>query len=812
MTTTSTTARRVTAELAPYALVRVAALPQPPPTASPLRSALEALSAAEAEIAALAPALGEALHDSAGTHSSEFHRRVVLPLRRDLHNGRAPRPALLAALGTLPRRVPLLAEWLSARESAATLAETALRAWPAALAAERAVLATLCRSDSLRRAAVLTGADLLHGLDRTAAAGGNPDRKARKVEATVLRYALRATAKTSPLSWYTHVGWGRWGDGPWPAGQPVAHAEVHRLLLTRLVDSLGARLPHRPAPGLRERDGRVLFRRDVPVGTDHLAQVTREEEVDVAATGPLRFVIATARAAGPDGSALERIAGALAATLSVPDPARTAEDYVARLRGIGLVVPVMPVDPQDRGAVRAVASWLREHDEPAADDLTALADTTAAFATADPPTRAAIVGDLADGWRRLGERVGAGLSGVPPVLEDVVLPEPVPVPDRGTDALTRLTPLLVLFDQQVLLRRLARTRFVERFGEGGVASPADCAAPLALAWLDVLDIGSVRDPEVVAVLRARERVAAMVSGGVIPDEAVAEASGLLPDWAGRRPGSYSFFVQPTADGGLVVNRVHTGFGKFTSRFLDLLPGLRDEVAERLAKALGPGYAQFRPVRGFNANLHPLLGAREVGEDARWADLPADELAVWHDPVADEVRVTHPGEPLDLLYLGFLVPVVLPDRQVPLYSDLACGWVDLDPLRESTMDGPVTRRGPLRFRDVVLARRSWDFPTAPRVGAEDSSALDAARLRARYGLPEHVFVGPDTDPLSAEPPRRTGKPQYVDLGNALHLRCLPRLLARFPEGVRVTEALPVPGLLPPGERVVELIAETYWRIT
>jgi hypothetical protein len=54
----------------------------------------------------------------------------------------------------------------------------------------------------------------------------------------------------------------------------------------------------------------------------------------------------------------------------------------------------------------------------------------------------------------------------------------------------------------------------------------------------------------------------------------------------------------------------------------------------------------------------------------------------------------------------------------------------------------------------------------------------------------------------------GKPQYADLGDPLHLRCLPRLLARFPDGVRLAEALPVPGV--GGDRVVELIAETYWR--
>ncbi|MCE6996492.1 lantibiotic dehydratase family protein [Saccharothrix sp. S26] len=795
---------RTTTELAPYALVRVAALPHPRPVASGFRAGLDAVVAARVRIAALAPDLADALHDSAGGHSTAFHQKVVLPLRRDVHNGRVPRAT---ELGTLPQRVPLLARWLAAHEELSRAVDAVLAAWPGELAASRRWLAEVCATDALRRASALTGPDLLHGLDRTARGRGEPDRKARKAEPTVLRYALRATAKTSPLSWYTHVGWGVWGEGPWPATEPVSHPAVHRLLVTRVVDALGPRLPHRLAPGLRERDGRLLFRRDVPVEGVGRAEVVREEEVDVAATRPLRFVVEVVRAAGPDGLPPDRVADALAAKLSKPDAAAA---FVAKTLELGLLVPVSPIHPQDPDAVGSLAAWLAPTDGEAAGRLTALAATTAAFATADPPTRVAVLAELAEGWRALGDRFGADLTGVTPVVEDVVLPEPVPVPPGAAPALTRLTPLLVAFDQHVLLRRLIRTRFVERFGQGGVATLADCSAPLSRAWQESMDTDALDDPDVRAVLDLREKLAGQVHDGVVTDDVLASAADLLPAWATRRTGSYGFFAQPTHDGRLVVNRVYAGFGKFTSRFLDVLPGARDAVARQVRRhTVDP--VQFRPVRGFNANLHPLLGAREVGEDARWADLPADELDVRHDPVADEVRVTHRGVPLDVLYLGFLIPLALPDRQVALYSDLACGWVDLDRLRAATTDGGVTARGRLTYGDVVLARRSWDFAVPPAVGAEERSALDVALLRARHGLPEHVFVGPDRGPASADAYQRAltaGKPQYADLGDPLHLRCLPRLLARFPDGVRLTEALPVPGAA--GGRVVELIAETYWR--
>ncbi|MFC6093973.1 lantibiotic dehydratase [Saccharothrix lopnurensis] len=833
---------RTTTELAPYALVRVTALPHRRPGTTDFRTGLGQVVAAEARVAALAPDLADALHDSAAGHPAEFHRRVVLPLRRDVHNGRVPGPRVVAELGDLPQRVPLLAYWLAAHADLVRAVDEAVTAWPRELAASRAWLAEVCAADALRRASALTGPDLLHGLDRTARGRGEPDRRARKVEPAVLRYALRATAKTSPLSWYTHVGWGVWGEGPWPAAPPVSHPAAHRLLVTRVVDALGPGLPHRLAPALRERDGRLLFRRDSPVEGVGRAVVVREEEVDLAASGPLRFVVATVREAGPDGVSPDRVAGALAARLTGEDAERSARGFVAKTRDLGLLVPVSPVHPQDPDALGSLAAWLaaraedagaaeeageradtvEQADEPAsgrfadtARRLTSLAATTAAFATADPPTRTAVLTDLTQGWRELGERIGADLTGVTPVVEDVVLPEPVPVPPGAAPALARLTPLLAAFDQHVLLRRLIRTRFVERFGEGGVASLADCSGPLVLAWQDSTSTGAaeaVGDPGVRVVLNIREKLAGQVHDGVVTDEVLATAADLLPAWATGRAGSYGFFAQPTPDGRLVVNRVYAGFGKFTSRFLDLLPGARDAVTRQVRRYTDHP-VQFRPVQGFNANLHPLLGAHEVGEDARWADLPADELDVRHDPVADEVRVTHRGVPLDVLYLGFLIAPALPDRQAPLYSDLACGWVDLDALRPARTHRGVTARGRLTFGEVVLARRSWDFPAPPAIGAEERAALDVARLRARHGLPEHVFVGPDPGPVSADAYRRAltaGKPQYADLGDPLHLRCLPRLLARFPDGVRLTEALPVPGTGSPDGRVVELIAETYWR--
>ncbi|OSZ55263.1 hypothetical protein OQI_39575, partial [Streptomyces pharetrae CZA14] len=170
-----------------------------------VRTLLARLTTLTAQDAALRAALSDDLFAARAGHDEDFHRRVVLPLRRALHNGREPRPALLGRLGALPDRVPRLADWLALREQRARLLAELDAAVPPALAAERSALAGLCRSPAFTRAIALTSADLLRAIDR--AGRGQTGRRARKEEASVLRHALRASTKTSPLSWFTAVGW-----------------------------------------------------------------------------------------------------------------------------------------------------------------------------------------------------------------------------------------------------------------------------------------------------------------------------------------------------------------------------------------------------------------------------------------------------------------------------------------------------------------------------------------------------------------------------------------------------------------------------
>jgi hypothetical protein len=850
------------AELAPYALVRVAALAYPPTAAGTrrFRETLDALVSVRRRRAALAGPLADALHGTAGQHPTRFHQRVVLPLRRAVHNGRPVRPALLADLGDLPARLPALRSWLDLTAIEARTRGQLAAAAPAALAAERATLAALCRSEAVRRGVTLVGDDLLYGIDRIAAMGPTPSSRARKGEPNAVRYALRASAKTSPLSWFTHVAWGEWStrSGPAVTGllrRPRSHVLANRTLLARLLDALRAapdvrrssRL--RAAPALRVADGRVTFRRDIPDDGDSRVLILREEEAAVALTRPVALLLETAEAAGPEGASFAGLTAAIATRLGgAPERVdAAAAGFVDQAIGAGLLTPTDPAHPQDPDALGAAADWLdRIGRRDVARSLRRIRTYEREFGTLPPPDRVAALDGMRRAWRSAFAAAGTRWRDAPALTEDVVIPGTVRIGARcGRSAaagLVGLTALAELFDTYVVARRLVRNHFVARYGLGGQCREvARFAADLREVWpaasaigrdgtVDRLgEWGHLLGPDVVEVADLR---AAVMSARVIdpdtdevriPDRVIRDVERALPGWARRRPTSYAFFVQPAA-GLLVVNHVYSGWGRFTSRFLPALgPRAQTAVAHQLRRVFGARarVAQIRPVQGYNANLHPLVAAHEVGEDPAWADLGLDELCVHHDPVTDQVRLRHAvsAEQVDVLYLGFLMPLLLPPRLAPLVLDLSSGPVDFAHLATAEDVDGTARRSRVRYRDVVLARRSWSLtkPTVARwradLDADGPVPADAAAAWiARLGLPTNVFVASGRPPAGrATDPAyylMAPKPQYVDLGNALHLRCLSRTLARHADGVRLTEALPVPGSGPPGARTVELVAETY----
>ncbi|MFI1652344.1 hypothetical protein ACH4XT_36185 [Streptomyces avidinii] len=895
---------------APYALARATVLAHPAqqPAPAAFRDLLARLHRLDTELALTAAPLCDDLYAARDGHPADFHRDVVLPLRRALHNGREPRPAVLARLGDLPARLPRLAAWLTLRADRDTLLTALDAAAGPALAAERTALAALCREPALARATALTSADLLRAVNR--AATGADDRRARKEEPTVLRYALRASTKTSPLSWFTAVGWGPLTPGPSSAPAPDAAAgpalaagparpvtswgtaplldgplrsvvRANRTLTTALTLALldaphrRTTLPHRITSTARTAGGRAAYSRDRPSFAGGRYLVPGEDEAEVASGGALRLLTGLAENPVPLAELTQHLATALRPAGDDDGGGRAAAAaFLDRLARAGLLVPQDPVPPQDPDPLRRLAAWLRSfapghpQDAQRADRIAELGSLTDRFAAAPAAERPDRLTDLTRRWTAelaaAGRPVPTASAPLTVLSEDVVAPHPLALDGflgaADHEALGEVTALAELFDLGHLVRRAVRDRFVERYGPGGrCAHPWEFGADVTAAWesagrialLDPADrdaFPSATQPlarlraEIADALRDRSGPA----GHRTPDpagdrdEALLPADTLktlgerLPAPTVERPLSYAYFLQrDPASGLLAVNHVYGGWGRFASRFLDSLdPRATAEMSRQIRRGLAPGArpAQIRPVGGFNANLHPLLVPDEIGPDRHRTPISEADLELVHDEATDQVRIhlRATGEPLDVLYPGFLAPVLLPARIAAHLGDHPGGVVDFRPLAPRRAlpapGGTVTVGSRLRHRHVVLQRRRWLLPPGvvarlrtdltADTGPGRVPAAAAAHWRALLGLPEQIFL----HPLAGAPTGRATedflsrlarpKPHLADLGNALHLRCLAKWLSRHTDGVVLEEALPAPGGLDTPARAVELVLEVY----
>jgi hypothetical protein len=142
--------------------------------------------------------------------------------------------------------------------------------------------------------------------------------------------------------------------------------------------------------------------------------------------------------------------------------------------------------------------------------------------------------------------------------------------------------------------------------------------------------------------------------------------------------------------------------------------------------------------------------------------------------------------------------------------------------EPSPEQPVLMRPRVRYRDVVISRRSWltrvaDLPARPPSWSDADMAahyLEWQRWRNAHGLPERVFAsvgvsehGSESDTGIAMP----GKPHYVSFGCLAAILALDDILGNSDSVVTFTEMLPDIGDLhvtsKSGQHVAELVVET-----
>ena len=412
-------------------------------------------------------------------------------------------------------------------------------------------------------------------------------------------------------------------------------------------------------------------------------------------------------------------------------------------------------------------------------------------------------------------------------------------------ALTRMLPA---FDVALPQRLVLKGFFLARYGRGGrcedvlrlvhdfhediftqylqftaLKSPwaADGSHAAEENWLGM--------PEVAALDRARAAFTARVRGLWedhpqdaeelrLDEETVdAVAAELAPLGSSFAPHSHFVQLADRAHDPLVVlNNSYGGlcfpFTRFTHCFdagpdaaagpdtgadPDLAGGLTAALRGSLRDWQPPGAVFAEVTAGAattNLNLHGRLTDHEIVCPGETSTVPAegridlDDLYAEHDEATDRLvlRSRRLGREVVPLYLGYLVPMVLPEvpRTLLLFSPTSRARPDV---WRGVPEGPardgVTTRPRVRYRSLVIHRRRWSAePGALPVrepGADEAAYYLAwQRWRRRHGLPERVFASVRPDgPDGAGPAAAFGggaKPAYVDFDSPLSLIALEAL--------------------------------------
>ena len=824
-------------------------------SADDVASDFDALHRARATAAELADELSVLLFDAVG-RAEPAQRGPLLQLRRDVHNARTPRVDCRDQLPEPTAR--LVGAWMDAHDQAKAAAARIVHRDAEDVLAERRRLQALLAHPTLMQSLALSSAWLPASAERYRSTDPAAlPKRARGAEESLLRYAARATGKTSPFSRYTISGFGRLAklDADTAVDMRLATGfrsalSLNQFHLRRLERSAlrrpQARLAHpvRPNPSLVVDGDTIRFtldRDDLPADRSALGRDNGEVDFAVSASPALRWVLAWYRQRGGEPALVADLAGEFAR--AVGGDMTRATQFIERLLDSGVLRPLPVVAEQDPYGAERLCDWLCGSADDAVagagkhlrDSLTMLSGFAEADGAGRAERRRELESSIAAALDALGEPMVPG----PVLFEDCALVEPVrlnadlfgPLLADGA----RVLDTLQAFDEQLVFSRLLRNSFVARVGVGGRSTDPgllmDVCEPIFEQSLRVTEgVGDElvqSDPVLAELEQVRAEILDDVvrrvlhdSGPVAVDLAWAsEVSRRLPAWCAAAPASHAMFVQPIVRAGEpvagVVNKIYNGWGNYLSRFLATAdPASLDSVRRAVRRHIPAGdlIAEIRPVRGFNANIHPLIADRDLdldgvlGPDA----IPVSDVAAEHDPVTDRVVLRHlpSGRRIHPLYLGFLIPYYLPRRAVPLAALGGNGAIIFEPqvtadrrrlAADPARAGTVRHYPPIVAGRLMLARERWHLPASavPRKDPAESNGEYFVRLnmwRRQHAMPDEVYLHPPA------PEFRSGqtdsyfaaylgnrKPQLVDFLSRLHVRHIGRLLDEQPGTAIVIEA-------------------------
>ena len=597
------------------------------------------------------------IHEQAGNQRVQ---RVLISLKRDIYNARAPRDAAAAREATAviqPALQHQVAEWLEAMNERAELTHKGEKILDREIEQKRRILKSAARDPDFRKGMLLASPNFERSLDvYLDSSDQGLNRRLRLAERSTLLYLLRTACKTSPFSTLTAVAHGRFEgtDSDASPERPLRVPNMEKRSVSRLNVAVLSRvsaallaccelldlLPLRMKPDCQLDGNRIRFSRRMVTFLDDAEPLTmsvKEASFQLPLSATLRALYDVM--SGGCELSMHQLAEFLAAKSGAG--LKEIEDLLRVFVGLDLLFaprlrPVLnSIDPAENYCEKLESLGVSRLG-PALDLLRDASESANLYGTSS----------LSERPRQLQE-IGRQLTGVFEQIDapGAQLPQTLVYEDctvtgghlRANEtewrsmggSLAAFQRLLPLFDTMLPPRMAMKGVFRVLWGEGRRCDDVRAFAELfyqdyhAPYWRAQSD-GGITDesgnlrpalnvfhsPEITLLDRGRQEFADYLRSRSAEDAGAYEitlSSEALLQIAERLPAtvpalqSHSFFAQPalTADGSwLVLNNVYGGLTQMMSRFVHLF-----EASGNTCLPQGPGQhagsdsAAGRRVRG-----------------------------------------------------------------------------------------------------------------------------------------------------------------------------------------------------------------------
>jgi hypothetical protein len=641
--------------------------------------------------------------------------RAILGTKRALFNGKLPNERHIADVAMLfDEELSKKLQKLTAMLRAPSPARVKEDAYHAELEAGIQSALGLTKHPLLRRGIEVANAALLKRMEQFESTAVSMSRKDRdQLALRLVRYALRSSQKTSPLSSLGLVALCRTetGAGWHPLDQPISCAPIvhhaahvsHSALEAILVPLISEMANLDPATPIclnssLEQHAKGFrwwrIRRNEPV--DWRVRRTKLDSGTSDAT-LLHVLYRLAANQGSEQLSIRQMKSRLASILPIAMESRL-DPLLEELWRLGVIEPDLPLtaDPLELARSRIAAL------EPTlARALTPPFETLCAMLTATSDGKLKPVRDIEAAFGNLVEAAGniTKLSGFRPILlENCTSPEPSPAFADGllNDALpglsllTRLAPLLAADSPMGRMRRFALAKFVAEYGSGQSISNClpflrGCAAEVdeflgAAPEKRRENLAALRaaDPRYDGLLDTRNRFLDKIATAASRSKTVSFHAADLEEFAGRsvelatsRIVSHMYFLQPCVEAGralYVLNQIYPGAASTYSRFLEKRDDLVSSTVEYLAQiSENGGFHELTESFCFNAASYRRLSKQRVSIPPHHVDsddvVSIASLGIRHrEEFNDLVFVNENGVDLSIFYPAVMSPFTMARAQ------------------------------------------------------------------------------------------------------------------------------------------------------